>query len=84
MLYYNCILNIDDKKLHENTAEASEYIIHIQIHVNIVLFPLHVSIPVGSSSGGPLIHLKLKTTVTKFAKLSGLLIRIHISVLNNI
>jgi hypothetical protein len=27
MLYYNLILNIDDKKLHENTAEASEYII---------------------------------------------------------
>jgi hypothetical protein len=27
MLYYNWILNIDDKNLHENTAEASEYII---------------------------------------------------------
>jgi hypothetical protein len=27
MLYYNLILNIDDKKLHENTAEASEYIL---------------------------------------------------------
>jgi hypothetical protein len=27
MLYYNWILNIDDKKLHENTAEAGEYII---------------------------------------------------------
>jgi hypothetical protein len=27
MLYYNWILNIDDKKLHGNTAEASEYII---------------------------------------------------------
>jgi hypothetical protein len=27
MLYYNWILNINDKKLHENTAEASEYII---------------------------------------------------------
>jgi hypothetical protein len=27
MLYYNWILNIDDKKLHENTVEASEYII---------------------------------------------------------
>jgi hypothetical protein len=27
MLYYNWILNIVDKKLHENTAEASEYII---------------------------------------------------------
>jgi hypothetical protein len=27
MLYYDWILNIDDKKLHENTAEASEYII---------------------------------------------------------
>jgi hypothetical protein len=26
MLYHNWILNIDDKKLHENTAEASEYI----------------------------------------------------------
>jgi hypothetical protein len=27
MLYYNWILNIDDKKLHENAAEASECII---------------------------------------------------------
>jgi hypothetical protein len=27
MLYYNWILNSDDKKLHENTAEATEYII---------------------------------------------------------
>jgi hypothetical protein len=27
MLYYNWILNISDKKLHENTAEAIEYII---------------------------------------------------------
>jgi hypothetical protein len=27
MLYYNWILNNDDKKLHKNTAEASEYII---------------------------------------------------------
>jgi hypothetical protein len=27
MLYYNRILNIDDKKLHENTAEARECII---------------------------------------------------------
>jgi hypothetical protein len=25
MLYYNWILNIDDKTMHENTAEASEY-----------------------------------------------------------
>jgi hypothetical protein len=24
MLYYNWILNIDDKELHENTAKASE------------------------------------------------------------
>jgi hypothetical protein len=31
MLYYNWILNINDKKLHENTAEASEYIIYSQI-----------------------------------------------------
>jgi hypothetical protein len=27
MLYYNWILKIDDKKLHENTAGASEYIV---------------------------------------------------------
>jgi hypothetical protein len=27
MIYYSWILNIDDKKLHENTVEASEYII---------------------------------------------------------
>jgi hypothetical protein len=35
------------------------------------LFPLHVSIPTESSSGGPLIHLKLKTTVTEFSMLLG-------------
>jgi hypothetical protein len=35
------------------------------------LFPLHVSIPIGSSSNGPLIHLKLKTTITEFAMLLG-------------
>jgi hypothetical protein len=29
MLYYNWILNIDDKKLHENMAEASKYIINV-------------------------------------------------------
>jgi hypothetical protein len=33
MLYYNWILNIDDKKLHENTAEASEYIICKRIYI---------------------------------------------------
>jgi hypothetical protein len=32
MLYYNWILNMDDKKLHKNTAEASEYIIYLSYH----------------------------------------------------
>jgi hypothetical protein len=35
------------------------------------LFPLHVSIPIESSSGGPLIHLTLKTIVNEFATLLG-------------
>jgi hypothetical protein len=35
----------------------------------LFLFPLRVSIPIESSSGGPLIHLNLKTTVTDFATL---------------
>jgi hypothetical protein len=37
MLYYNWILNIDDKKLHENTAEASEYIIYQGLNDDLFL-----------------------------------------------
>jgi hypothetical protein len=39
--------------------------------LNVILFPLHVSIPIGSLSGGLLIHLKFETAVTEFAKLLG-------------
>jgi hypothetical protein len=53
-----------------------------KIYVDIVLFPLHVLIPIGSSSGGHLINLKLKTTVTEFAKLSGWSITISIKYLS--
>jgi hypothetical protein len=36
------------------------------------LFPLYFSIPIeSSSSGGPLIHSKLKTTVTEYAAMLG-------------
>jgi hypothetical protein len=41
MLYYNWILNIDDKELHENTAEASEYII-CYISFRTINFPCFV------------------------------------------
>jgi hypothetical protein len=52
---------------HNNKIKLST----VQIYVNVVLFPLHVSTPLRLSSGGPLIHLKLQATVTEFAKLSG-------------